>query len=218
MYLASLSWLHKPSGAIVDKQTDARWDATRFFMVKREWRPTLPEWQAAASGGNNACGVTQRSSFMPEIPPTIEFDETRAMRYSPKKELLLVRIIEKPADEVTVIEIEPSIRETIVGTYVETLNPETNDLKCAFNYDEFLNTHTPWEGVENGWYWSDPVDAYQADAEGELLIEIKGKTQHVNVDDWLYRMQDGRVRCLKDWQFELLYDLESARPIPQEPE
>jgi hypothetical protein len=42
MYVASSSWMHNPSEAMVDKQADARWGVTRFSHDEKEWHPTLP--------------------------------------------------------------------------------------------------------------------------------------------------------------------------------
>lgn len=154
---------------------------------------------------------------MSEVP-AIQFDATRARRYSPVKELEIVRIVEKPANEVTIIELKVIGPQTFVGTFVEVLNPETGALKGAYNYDDFVQTHTPWEGVKNGWYWSDPIDAYQSDIEADLIGAPKGSAQHVYIGDWIYRDRTGKVGCVSPEHFTPFYDIESARPIPQEPE
>lgn len=143
------------------------------------------------------------------------------MRYSPVRILEIVRIVERPAGEETVIIVKSAgreIRETFVGAYVEVLDQETNKVQYAYDYDQLMKTHALWEGVENGWYHSEPVDAYQVDTEGELFAGREGGTQHVNISDWIYRTSDGKVKCLKNWIFELAYDLDSVRPVPREPE
>jgi hypothetical protein len=80
-----------------------------------------------------------------------------------------------------------------------------------------MKTHTPWEGVENGWYVSAPADAYQADAEGELPAEGDRGALRIHVGDWIFRTGDG-IWCTSAENFSLLFDLGSARPIPREPE
>jgi hypothetical protein len=154
---------------------------------------------------------------MSEFPPTIQFDATRAMRYSPIKNLEFIRIVEKPAHEETVITTKFTGPETFVGSYVEVLDPETDDILYGYSYDRFLETHTPGEGFEDGLHSSDSTDAYQADVEGELLTGRVSGTQHVNVGDWIFRNRDG-IWCASAEDFSLFFDLESARPIPQEPE
>lgn len=154
---------------------------------------------------------------MSEVPQIIEFDETRAMRYHPPRILQIVRIVEKPADEETVIMTRLSGRETFVGSYVEVLDQQTNKVEYAYGYDHFMKTHTPWEGVENGWYVSAPADAYQADAEGELPAEGDRGALRIHVGDWIFRTGDG-IWCTSAENFSLLFDLGSARPIPREPE
>lgn len=153
---------------------------------------------------------------MSEEGPVIQFDESRAMRYSPIKRLEIVRVVEKPDDQMTVIETK-SGRHLAFGTYVEIFNPETSAIDSICGYDYFIETHTPWEGVENGWYYSDPIDAYQADAEGELAASSKGGTQHVNIGDWIVRDESGGIWRVNPERFTPGYDLDSARPIPQEP-
>lgn len=155
--------------------------------------------------------------FMSAVSP-MRFDESRAMRYWPNEILMLVQIVEKPADAVTVIESKLFGPETFYGTYVTVRDGMRNEVIGTFGYAEFLKQHTQAEGIQNGWYYSDPVDAYQADVEGELLIVRVGGTQHVNVGDWILRHRDYTVRCVSDEDFAGLYDLDSARPIPQEPE
>jgi hypothetical protein len=71
----------------------------------------------------------QGSIFMSEVPQIIEFDETRAMRYSPPRILQIVRIVEKPAHEETVIMARLSGRETFVGSYVEVLDQQTSKVE-----------------------------------------------------------------------------------------
>jgi hypothetical protein len=159
-----------------------------------------------------------RSIFMSEGPPTIQFDKTRAMRYFPKQRLMLARIVEKPAEAVTVVEDKLFGPETFYGSYVIAHEPATNTEIGTFGYREFMRLHTPVEGVENGWYYSDPVDAYQADTEVELLVARVRGTQHVHVGDWILRHSDYTVRCISDEDFTSLYDLELARPIPLKPE
>jgi hypothetical protein len=154
---------------------------------------------------------------MPEVPSIIEFDVTRAMRYNPIRKLEIIRIVEKPAHEETVIENGLLGPKAFVGTYVEVLDPETNDVRYGYDYDHFMKTHTPWEGVENGWYDSAPMDAYQTDTDGELFTGRGNETQHVYVSDWIYRDRDGAVGRIGAQYFPQFYDLDSARPIPQEP-
>jgi hypothetical protein len=164
--------------------------------------------------------------FMPEYANIIEFDEARAMRYSPVRDLEFVRIIEKPDDEETVITTKFTGRESFVGSYVVVEDPETeDDVLYAYSYDRFLETHTPWEGIEDEEpgvtithaYESRPVDAYQADTEGELLTGSRGATQHVNVGDWIFRDGTG-IWCTSAENFSLFCDLRSARQVPREPE
>lgn len=155
--------------------------------------------------------------FMSAVPP-MQFDESRAMRYWPIERLMLVQFVEKPDEAVTVIEDRVFGPETFYGTYVIVRDALTNEVVGTFGHREFLKRHTQAEGIENGWYYSDPVDAYQADSEGELLIVRVGGTQHVNVGDWILRHYDYTVRCVSDEDFTQLYDLDSARPIPGEPE
>lgn len=155
--------------------------------------------------------------FMSAVPP-MQFDESRAMRYRPIERLMLIQIVEKPDEAVTVIEGKLFGPETFYGTYVIVRHAMTNEVVATFGYSEFLRLHTQAEGIENGWYYSDPVDAYQADVEGELFIVRVGGTQHVNAGDWILRHTDHTVRCVSDEDFTQLYDLDSARPIPGEPE
>lgn len=155
---------------------------------------------------------------MSEVPQIIEFDETRAMRYNPPRILQIVRIVEKPANEETVIMTMLAGRLTFVGTYVEVLDPSSNKVQYAYGYDYFMKTHTPWEGVENGWYVSAPADAYQADAEGELPAEGKSGALRVHIGDWIFRELDGKVTRVSADIFSLIFDLDSAHPIPRESE
>jgi hypothetical protein len=159
-----------------------------------------------------------RSRLMPEVSPTMQFDVSRAMRYFPQEMLLFVRIVEKPDDAVSVIESELFGPETFYGTYVMVRDAFTDEVVGHFGHHEFLRRHPPVEGIENGWIYTDPVDAYQADTEGELFIVRVGGIQHVNVGDWILRHRDYTVRCISDEDFTRLYDLGSARPIPEEPE
>ena len=162
---------------------------------------------------------------MSEVPQIIEFDETRAMRYSPIKNLEFVRIVEKPADEETIIVTKLTGREIFVGSYVEVVDTETEDVLYGYSYDRFMETHIPDEGFEDGLSSSDsldaypasPVDAYQVDIEGELLTGRPSGTLHVNAGDWIFRGPDG-IWVTSAANFLLLFDLESARPIPEEPE
>lgn len=73
-------------------------------------------------------------------------------------------------------------------------------------------------GIENGWYYSKPIDAYQSDIEGELLMHGGIVAEHVNIGDWIFRFGNGIVACTTAEAFSMHCDLDSARPIPQEPE
>lgn len=79
---------------------------------------------------------------MPENARIIEFDVTHAMRYSPIRKLEIVRIVEKLTEDETAIENNLVGPETFVGTYVEVLDPETNDVIYGYGYDRFVETHT----------------------------------------------------------------------------
>lgn len=154
---------------------------------------------------------------MSEVFPTIQFDETRAMRYNYFKRLEIVRIVEAPADEEASIDSKYFGRMTFVGRHVLVVNQKTGRIEFGYDYDDFMRTHTRWEGIENGWYISTTVDAYQTDAEGDLLTERENVSQHIKAGDWIFRRYDG-IWATRTENFSLLFDLESARPIPQEPQ
>jgi hypothetical protein len=155
----------------------------------------------------------------------MQFDAARAMRYNPITNLEFVRIVEKPADAETVIVTKLTGRETFVGSYVEVVDTETDSILYGYSYDRFIETHIPDEGFEDGLSSSDsldaypasPADAYQVEIEGELFSGRASGTQHVNAGDWIFRSPDG-IWGTSAANFSLLFDLESARPIPQEPE
>lgn len=163
---------------------------------------------------------------MSEDARIIEFDEFRAMRYRNIKNLEFVRIVEKPADEETVIATKFTGRETFAGSYVEVEDQETEDgVLYAYSYDRFVETHQVEEDIEDEGsgvtishaYEPGPVDAYQADTEGELHTGRMSGTRHVNVGDWIFRTREG-IWCTSAENFSLFCDLASGRPIPQESE
>lgn len=147
----------------------------------------------------------------------IQFDETRALRYDPIKVIKFARIVMKQAEEVSVIDAEWGERQTFVGSYVEVYDPDTNAVKYGSGYEEWMNTNMLCNGIWNGWYKHTPVDAYQADTEGELVTVLKSGVvetkNHVYIGDWLVRQRDGEVMCLRAEKFPTLYNVTSARPL-----
>lgn len=146
---------------------------------------------------------------------TVTFDDTRAKTYSPNKVLKIARIVEVPDGQQSVIDAEWGSQQTFEGTYVEIIDPDTGKVKYGSGYQEWVNTNSPWDGIENGWYKSATVDAYQADTEGDLVTVLSSgvveTTKHVNVGDWLVKQRDGEVMCVSAEKFPTLYDVTSAR-------
>ena len=145
---------------------------------------------------------------------TVSFDDTRAKTYSPNKVLKYARIIEVPDGQKTVFDAEWGSKQTMEGTYVEIFDPETGKLKYGSGYQEWMNTNVPADDVKDGWYKSTTVEAYQADAEGDLVTVLSSgvveTTKHVNVGDWLVKQRDGEVMCVSAKKFPTLYDVMSA--------
>lgn len=150
----------------------------------------------------------------------VQFESARAHRYDPHKVLKVARVVEKSDDETSVIDADWGEEQTFVGTYVEILDPDSGQVKYGSGYQEWVNTNARWDGVENGWYKCTPVDAYQADSEGELVTVLASgvveTTKHVNVGDWLVRQRDGEVMCISAGKFPVLYDVTTCRPLPQD--
>ena len=148
----------------------------------------------------------------------VSFDPSKALRYDPLKVLKTARIVEKLAGEKSTIFAEWGEDQSFIGTYVEVLDPDTGEVKYGSAYQEWMNTNTPWEGVENGWFKSSPVDAHQADTSGELITVLADGTVEtrntVAVGDWLVRQQDGEIMRVAPEKFPTLYDITTARALP----
>jgi hypothetical protein len=157
---------------------------------------------------------------MNDTDTNVQFDANRAQRYAPLEVLKIGIVVQKDdPNELTTIEASWGETQTFRGTYVQVLDPNTGAVKHGSGIDEWMDTHARWEGMENGWYKTTPVDAYQATEAGVIITTLANGQEEgrkaVNVGDWIVRQNNGEVMCISEDKFPTLYNANNPTVTPR---
>lgn len=141
---------------------------------------------------------------------TVEFDGTLAQSYLPHRVVKQAVLVPVPEGVETVIDAEWGELQKFVGPWYAIY--KDGNVAYGSGKTEFDETHDTATEVENGYFKSTPIDAYQYQGESARVVTTLSsgviETENtVNDGDWLARWPHGEVGVIKDEKFRRLYQV-----------
>ncbi len=148
---------------------------------------------------------------MAEVLAQVEFDETKAKTYTPKRVVKQALLVVVPEGYQTTIFADWGEEQNFVGPWYAVYD-DKGQVKYGVAKTEFDETHEAVDDVANAYVKVTPIEAYVYHGPDARVVTVMAsgvvETENtVRNGDWLVRWPHGEVGVIKDEKFRKLYDV-----------